>query len=80
MIARATMHHHRFELTREFIALDSLLKLLSIAPSGGAAKTMVADGLVSVDGQVEHRKTRKLRGGEVVRVGDAEIRIVRPAR
>ena len=32
---------HQFELTREFITLDSLLKLLTIAPSGGIAKMMV---------------------------------------
>ena len=34
---------------------------------------MVADGLVTVDGETETRKTRKLRGGETVRVGDDEI-------
>lgn len=70
------MHRQRFQLDREFIELDSLLKLLAIAPSGGAAKAMVAAGMVRVDGQVESRKTRKLRGGEVIRVGDQEIRVI----
>lgn len=69
---------HEFVLTREFIELDKLLKLLAIAHSGGAAKTMVAEGLVSVDGEPETRKTRKLRAGAVVRVGDEEIHVLAP--
>lgn len=67
------MKHHVFPLDREYVELHILLKLLALAPSGGAAKAMVADGLVTVDGDVETRKTRKLRGGETVRVGDDEI-------
>jgi len=66
---------HQFELTREFITLDSLLKLLSIAPSGGIAKMMVAAGEVEVNGELELRKTRKLRAGDVVRLQDEEIHI-----
>lgn len=67
-----------FELTREHITLDNLLKLLSIASSGGAAKVMVMEGLVEVNGEVESRKTRKLRVGDVVRVAseNEEVRIV----
>lgn len=67
------MNHHVFPLDREYVELHILLKLLALAPSGGAAKAMVADGLVTVDGETETRKTRKLRGGETVRVGDDEI-------
>lgn len=67
---------HTFRLDREFIELNNLLKLLGLAPSGGAAKTMVAAGLVSVDGEVETRKTRKLRVGQVVRLEGEEIHIV----
>jgi len=67
------MNRHTFALDREYVELHILLKLLALAPSGGAAKAMVADGRVSVDGEIETRKTRKLRGGELVRVGDEEI-------
>ena len=69
------MNQHLFELTREFITLDSLLKLLTIAPSGGIAKMMIASGEVDVNGETELRKTRKLRDGDVVRVGDEEIHV-----
>ena len=66
-----------FDRTRhEFVELHNLLKLIGIAPSGGAAKAMVADGQVRVDGEVELRKTRKLRGGETVQVGDEAIRVI----
>lgn len=70
------MARQDFQLRGEFIELHALLKLLALAASGGAAKVMVAEGLVRVDGEIEIRKTRKLRAGQVVRVGDEEIRIV----
>jgi ribosome-associated protein len=73
------MNTQQFELNREFIPLDSLLKCLSIAPSGGVAKLMVADGLVTVNGELELRKTRKLRPGDVVRIHDEEITLTAAA-
>jgi len=69
------MTTHHFVLTREFIELDKLLKLLNLAPSGGIAKMMVAEGMVQVNGEFEFRKTRKLRAGDVVRMNDDEITI-----
>lgn len=67
---------HDFELRGEFVELNVLLKLLGLAPSGGAAKAMVADGAVTVDGEIEIRTRRKLRPGQTVRLADEEIRIV----
>ena len=69
---------HNFPLDREFIELNVLLKLLSLATYGGAAKAMIAAGDVCVDDVVETRKTRKLRAGQVVRLENEEIRIVAP--
>ena len=57
-----------FELRGDYIALDALLKVTGLAPSGGAAKAMVGDGLVRVDGQPESRKTCKIRAGQSVSV------------
>ena len=67
---------HRFQLKDEFIPLNDLLKLLGLAPSGGAAKALIAEGSVSVDGEIETRIRRKLRPGQVVRFADEEIRVV----
>ena len=70
---------HRFQLQGEFIELNVLLKLLGLAPSGGAAKALIADGAVTVDGEVENRVRRKLRPGQTVRLADEEIRIAADA-
>lgn len=62
-----------FELRGEYITLDALLKATGLAPSGGAAKSMIADGAVQVDGAVETRRGRKLRAGTVVAVGGQRV-------
>jgi ribosome-associated protein len=51
---------------RAFVELCDLLKLTGVRVSGGAAKLAVAEGLVTVDGQVELRKRCKLRPGQIV--------------
>ena len=68
-----------FPLTGEFIALNDLLKVTGICASGGAGKALVATGAVAVDGNVETRKTCKLRDGQTVSVGDISIRVLRNA-
>lgn len=62
-----------FELDRDFVELNQLLKLAGLCESGGAGKQLVASGSVRVDGQREDRKTAKIRVGQVVRMGDVEI-------
>ena len=66
-------------LRGEHIALDALLKTTGLAPSGGAAKAMVAAGQVRVDGLDERRKTRKVRAGQVVQVGDVWVSVLAAA-
>ena len=51
---------------REFIELNNLLKVAGLCDSGGQAKLLIADGQVSVNGQVETRKRCKIRAGQVV--------------
>ena len=65
----------QFDLTSEYIELCNLLKLVGLADSGGRGKTMVAEGLVKVDGVVESRKTAKIRAGQTVVVGSQTILI-----
>lgn len=68
-----------FELRGDFITLDHLLKAAGLAGSGGAAKAMVADGRVQVDGRDELRKTCKLRAGQVVSLPGARVRVLAKA-
>ena len=65
-----------FQLDREFIELNQLLKLAGLCDSGGAGKALVASGAVSVDGVVESRKTRKVQAGSIVAVDEVRIRVV----
>lgn len=48
------------------IALNDLLKMVGVADSGGSAKHMVAEGLISVNGVLELRKTAKIIDGSKV--------------
>lgn len=64
---------HAFTLTGDYIALNDLLKLTGICSSGGEAKMLIADHFVRVNGEVETRKTYKVRAGDVVEFGDERI-------
>lgn len=64
-----------FELSTEYIELCNLLKLVGLADSGGRGKTMVAEGLVQVDGVLESRKTAKIRSGQKVQVAGHVIEV-----
>jgi ribosome-associated protein len=69
------MQNLTFDLAGEFVELNQLLKLSGLCDSGGAGKTMVASGVVKVDGKKELRKTAKIRAGQVVLVGDVRISV-----
>ena len=67
------MQQLNFVIKGEFIELNQLLKLNGLCDSGGAGKMLVASGAVTVDGEVELRKTCKIRPGQVVVAGDVTI-------
>ena len=65
-----------FALRGDYITLDALLKATGLAPSGGGAKVLIGDGAVSVNGDVEIRRGRKLRAGDEVVLGTSRVRVV----
>jgi ribosome-associated protein len=67
-----------FELRGEFIPLDALLKATGLAPSGGSARQLITEGQVQVDGQIETRKTCKIRAGQVVSFGEERVAVRGP--
>ena len=69
------MQQLEFKVEGEFVELNQLLKLVGVCDSGGAGKALVAEGVVSVDGHVELRKTCKIRAGSVVTLGDVRITV-----
>ncbi len=50
--------------------------MAGLCDSGGQGKALVAEGVVSVDGQVEWRKTAKIRAGSLVTLGDVSITVL----
>ncbi|HIJ81732.1 MAG TPA: RNA-binding S4 domain-containing protein [Desulfuromonadales bacterium] len=62
-------------ISSPFIKLDSFLKAENAVSSGGEAKIAIADGTVSVNGQVELRRGRKLYPGDLVSFGDMEFSV-----
>ena len=59
----------------ESIRLGQALKLSGLAESGGEARALVEGGAVTVNAEVETRRGRQLRHGDVVAVGDDVLRI-----
>jgi ribosome-associated protein len=64
------------ELESEFVELYKILKFEGLAESGGDAKQAIADGLVSVNGEVETRKRKKIRPGDQIDFIDHHIDVV----
>ena len=64
-----------FKLTGEHIALFQLLKVTHLCGTGGEAKIMIGEGLVTVDGDVETRLRKKIRSGEVVEYNSEQITV-----
>ncbi|OAT34758.1 ribosome-associated protein YbcJ [Proteus myxofaciens] len=59
----------------DYVELCDLLKLQGWTESGAAAKNMIAEGLVSVDGEIETRKRCKIVAGKVVTFGDFTVSV-----
>jgi ribosome-associated protein len=68
-----------FALRGDHITLDALLKATGLASSGGEAKTQIVSGGVQVNGQLETRRGRKLRAGDVVAVLGQAIAVQGPS-
>jgi ribosome-associated protein len=56
------------KIDTEYIKLDSFLKAVNIASSGGEAKIIIIEGMVKVNGEIELRRGRKLYPGDRVEV------------
>ena len=57
----------------ESIRLGQFLKLADLVDAGSDAKPLLADGLVSVNGDVETRRGRQLTKGDVVTVTHPDL-------
>ncbi len=62
-------------IREQSIRLGQLLKLAGLAGSGAEARGLVQDGAVQVNGEVETRRGRQLRRGDVVAVAGETVRV-----
>ena len=69
------MQTFRLRAGDEFIRLGQVLKASAIAESGADAKDMIQSGIVSVNGENETRRGRKLYPGDTVSVNGEELQI-----
>lgn len=60
----------------ECIKLDSLLKFAALVGTGGEAKIVISDGLVSVNGEICTARGKKLYNGDVVEFDGQKIRVL----
>lgn len=58
------MQTEDIKISTEYIKLDQLLKFSGTAENGAAAKEMILDGIVSVNGEICTMRGKKLRPGD----------------
>ncbi len=63
--------------TDEFIKLGQLMKKANWVSSGVEAKVYIQDGEVTVNGEVDTRRGRKLYDGDVVEYNGETVKVVR---
>lgn len=60
----------KITINTDFIKLGQLLKYASIVGNGSDAKLIIADGLVTLNGNVVYERGKKIYPGDVVIVKD----------
>lgn len=59
----------------EFIKLGQALKLAGLASSGVEAKFMIEDGIVTVNGEKELRRGKKIRPGDIIDLEGQQVKV-----
>ncbi len=70
------MEQFHLRAGEDFIRLGQVLKAVGFVESGAEAKEIIQDGMVSVNGEKETRRGKKLRSGDKVSYGGNELQIV----
>ena len=64
------------EITREPVELFKILKFEGLVSSGGEAKSVIENGLVSVNGAKETQKRKKIVSGDIIEFNNETLKIV----
>lgn len=60
----------------DYIKLGQALKLAGLVGSGVEAKMLIQDGLVTVNGEVDVRRGRKLVAGDIFSLDGNDVKVV----
>jgi len=66
-----------FAISGEYIELNKLLKASGLCDTGGQAKIIIEDESVTVNGEIETRKRRKISSGMVVKYNTQSIMVIK---
>ena len=67
----------KVRISTEYITLGQFLKLCNAVDGGGEAKVVISEGLVSVNGEVDTRRGRKLYENDIVAYNGDTYQVVR---
>ena len=67
----------KITINTEFIKLDALLKFAALVGTGGEAKALIQEGLVSVNGEMCVMRGKKLYPGDRVGFNGVEFEIAK---
>jgi ribosome-associated protein len=56
----------KVDITKEPVELYKILKFEGLVSTGGEAKLLIGDGQVTVNGEVETRRRKKIVNGDVI--------------
>jgi ribosome-associated protein len=60
----------------EYVTLGQFLKIADIIQTGGEAKFYLSENVIYVNQEIDNRRGRKLRNGDVILIGEEEYKIV----
>ena len=64
------------EITTEFIKLDQFLKYINLISTGGEGKDLILSGKIKVNKEIETRRGKKLRDGDIIEIENNLYKIV----
>ena len=76
-IERISMTEISIREGEEFIKLGQALKKAGLVGSGVDAKMVILDGLVTVNGEVELQRGKKLHGGEIISYDGESVKVIK---
>lgn len=60
--------HEEMKINTDFITLGQFIKLINILDSGGMVKAFLQDQGALVNGELEHRRGRKLYPNDIIEI------------